>query len=190
MSGTYTEVRHNMLPGVTGYIYVDDDGGVFAGAKEDTAPNVAWQPATDAADAERIVTDMLNSIVSQLATANGYAPPPSAPPPSQGHVPQQGYPPQQYPPYQQPYQLSPAEQRRAEKKARNKAFRRAVWDEFKDEMRDSNARRQLERECLKYPCPECPSPARVRCVSIYGRNTLPAPHVSRIEQYQRQRGRW
>lgn len=197
MAGEYTVVRHPELAGMTGYIYQDENGGVFAGVKDDAAATVDWEPAADVAEATRMIADALNEVVRQLKIAQQQPPlPPQQASYPQGYPQQQGYqqpypqgyPHQQYAP--QPYQPTPAEQRRAEKKARNKALRQEIWEEFKDEMRESNARRQLERDCLKYPCPECPAPSRVRCMSIHGRNTLPAPHMSRIEQYQRQRGRW
>lgn len=200
VSGVYTTVRHNSLVTVEGYIYEAHDGSTFYGIKGEDDTYVEWIPANDKAEAERGVTGLLAEIYNGVLAAT--APPPSAPPPPPGYeqyaqypqpYPPQGYPPQQgyqqpYPPqgypqqgYQQPYQLTPADQRKVARKARNKAIRDAVWEG----MRDSRDRSRLEKACLKYPCPECSSGRGVKCVSIHGRNTLPTPHVSRIEQYQR-----
>lgn len=172
----YTTVRHHALANVTGYIYTDDYGNMFAGVKEDSAQNINWQPAADPEDAKRIVKEILIDCASQVLVP---APPP---PPYQGQYSgyQSGYPGQAPP--QQPYQLTPSDQKKAQKKARNQAIRTAVWES----MKDARARASLEKACLKYACPECSSGQGVKCVSIHGRNTLPAPHVSRIEQYQRQ----
>lgn len=209
MASGYTTIRHQALHNVTGYIYENDEGAVFAGVKDDAVENVEWFPAADRSEAERLVTEALTEIASEeFATAGAYpSPPPPYQQPYQQPQYQQPYPypqyqqpyqqpqyqqpyqPSQYPQYpqpqyrppQQPYQMTQADRRKAEKKARNKAIRDAVWEELKD----SRARKALEKACLRHPCPECSSGRNVRCVSIHGRNTLPAPHVSRIEQYQR-----
>ena len=203
MASGYTTIRHQALHNVTGYVYENDEGAVFAGVKDDAVENVEWFPAADRSEAERLVTEALTEIArEEFAAAGAY---PSPPPPYQQPY-QQPYPypqyqqpyqqPQYQPPYQQPqyqqpypphlsspqaYRMTQADRRKAEKKARNKAIRDAVWEELKD----SRARKALEKACLKYPCPECSSGRGIKCVSIHGRNTLPAPHVSRIEQYQR-----
>lgn len=202
MTGVYTTVRHNALVTVEGYIYEAPDGSTFYGIKNEDETYVEWIPATDKAEAERGVTGLLARIYDGVVAATS-PPPPSPgyeqyaqyPPPyaqqaytPQGYPPQyqqeypQGYPPQGHPqPYAQGYQLTPADQRKVARKARNKAIRDAVWEG----LRDSRDRSRLEKACLKYPCPECSSGRGTKCVSIHGRNTLPAPHVSRIEQYQR-----
>lgn len=205
MSGVYTTVRHNSLVTVEGYIYEAPDGSTYYGIKGEDDTYVEWIPATDKAEAERGVTGLLEEIYDGVVAAT--SPPPTPPPPGydqyqqphphqayaqHGYAPQypqghpqpypSGYPPQGYPqPYPQGYQLTPADQRKVARKARNKAIRDAVWEG----LRDSRDRSRLEKACLRYPCPECSSGRGVKCVSIHGRNTLPAPHVSRIEQYQR-----
>lgn len=200
--GVYTTVRHNSLVTVEGYIYEAPDGSTFYGIKGEDDIYVEWIPANDKAEAERGVTGLLAEVYDGVLAATSTPPPPPPPPgyeqyaqypqpyPQQGYPPQQGYqqpypqgnPPQGYPqPYPQGYQLTPADQRKVARKARNKAIREAVWEG----MRDSRDRSRLEKACLKYPCPECSSGRGTKCVSIHGRNTLPTPHVSRIEQYHR-----
>ncbi len=205
MAGKYTTVRHESLHNITGFIYSSDEGTFHAGIKSDGDPgdDIEWYLGEDYADAESIVTELLTECVRQMSGT----PPPTPPPPyqqpqpqyahpqyQQQHVPQYQQPPQQYA-YPQPHQqyapqsyvMTEADYARAERKARNKAVREEMWEQFRDNRKDARARKNLERACLKYPCPECSSGKWVKCVSIHGRNTLPSPHVSRIEQFQRHR---
>ncbi len=200
MAGKYTTVRHASLHNITGFIYSSDEGTFHAGIKADGDPgdDIEWYLAEDYADAESVVTEMLTECVRQI-TGTAQSPPSYQQPQpqyahpqyQQQHVPQYQHPPQQYtyPPSQQyapqPYVMTEADYARAERKARNKAVRQEMWDQFRETRRDTRAQKNLERACLKYPCPECSSGKWVKCVSIHGRNTLPAPHVSRIEQFQR-----
>lgn len=206
MNNSYVKVVHAGAIGVTGYIYTNEQGYMFVGIAPDADnTNINWIPVPDQAEGERVATGLLNEVqyAQQAAAAQAvqaaqqtYAQNPQAaqyaahqqqypqqyadPQQTQGFAPQ-GYPQQHVP---QQYQMTPADYRKAEKKARNKAIRSEMWDMFKD----VNARAALERNCTQYACPECSSGRGRKCVSIHGRNTLPTPHISRIEQYQRLRG--
>jgi len=200
---------------ITGYIYESEDGSVFYGARSAEETGMDWYPARDKEDATQGVMEMLNEVAeltfASVSTPQPPPPPTDQQYPQQGYQQAQQYPqqhyqtpqqhpqqayqqaqqypqqayqtPQPYPQHQQPYpyHLTQADQRKVARKARNKAIRDAVWEGLKD----SRDRSRLEKACLKYPCPECSSGRGTKCVSIHGRNTLPAPHVSRIEQYQR-----
>lgn len=51
------------------------------------------------------------------------------------------------------------------------------------EIKDRNERKRLEMVCQIYACPECAAGKGKQCVSIMGRNRLPVPHKSRMDQY-------
>jgi len=234
MAGTYTTVRHGLLDDIIGYIYTDQNA-VYVGLSLENDPGqvLEWYPATDYAEAEHLIQEMLDACVRRkhemLLEEQEQERAQAAAAQQQQHVPQYGYPPQPYPQTQypqqygypqqpqqaypqtvyptaqpqqpqqaypqpqyapQPYVMTPADREKAARKAQRKAVRAEVIDQYREHRRDNRDRKRLEKACLRYPCPECSSKEWVKCVSIHGRNTLPAPHISRIAQYEGQQRRW
>lgn len=162
--GQPTTLSHKDLPGITGWIQTTDLG-VYVCVKRDDTDDAQWIAVPNEQVGEQIITNTLTTMVTQAKFAAAAANPVG------------------YTQPQQP-QMTDAERAKAARKVRNATIRQNIASE----IRDARAVKRLERACQIFPCPECAAGRNQPCVSIHGRNRLPSPHVSRIEQYQRKRG--
>ena len=170
-----TMITHAALPNLRAYVQYFQ-GKYLAGIRNGNDMNVRWFEVPSMDEGISIVTDMLENFASQLPNAAIY-------PPGTGI--------KEFVRKDEAAAMRAAQAQQAQvretvmrKEARKAAFAEAR-SEMKSDFKAWRARKALNRDCQRYPCPDCRAGKWQGCVSIHGNNRLPEPHVSRIEQYQR-----